>query len=86
MTFKHEGIEQIESSMGYLSYEAYKFTQTSENTYKFYVYVSSAFRVGQPLVTEGTMEITAHKNENSLISGFVFDDINFMAYVNEKVS
>lgn len=86
VTFKHEGIEQIESSMGYLSYEAYKFTQASENTYKFYVYVSSAFRVGQPLVTEGTMEITAHKNENSLISGFVFDDINFMAYVNGKVS
>ena len=27
VTFKHEGIEQIESSMGYLSYEAYKFTQ-----------------------------------------------------------
>ena len=64
----------------------YKVVQISENAYRFYVYVSSSFRVGQPLAMEGTMEIIGHKNEKSIISGFIFDSIDFKAYENGKMN
>ena len=35
--------------------------------------------------TAGTMEITAHKNDNSKIGGFVFDKITYKSHTNDMV-
>ena len=86
ITLKHKGAEKMKVEYNGVSYEVYKVVQISENAYRFYVYVSSAFRVGQPLAMEGTMEIIGHKNEKSIISGFIFDSIDFKAYENGKMN
>lgn len=56
-------------------YETKRFAQTGENEYHFYTDVKPFGEYNYELA--GVMDITAHKNEESKIGGFVFDKIEF---------
>ena len=56
-------------------YETKRFAQTGENEYHFYTDVKPFGERDYELA--GIMDITAHKNEESKIGGFVFDKIEF---------
>lgn len=56
-------------------YETKRFVQTGENEYHFYTDVKPFGERDYELA--GVMDITAHKNEESKIGGFVFDKIEF---------
>ena len=77
LNFKHISPEAMEKNYIRVRYNAKRFAQTAEDTYHFYIYVSSEYQSGQPYADEGWMDITAHKNAKSLFGGFVFDKIDF---------
>ena len=77
LDFTHLLSEATEDNYIQVCYDAKKFVQTAEDTYHFYIYVSSEYQSGQLYTSEGWMDITAHKNEKSLFGGFVFEKIEF---------
>lgn len=59
-------------------YEIKKIVQTGKNEYHFYTDVLGYDSVRSDYMVVGTMNITAHRNKNSKIAGFVFEKVEFV--------
>lgn len=61
-----------------------RYVQTGKDEFHFYAKILDPEDNGGN-ATAGTMEITAHKNDNSKIGGFVFDKITYKSHTNDMV-
>lgn len=58
-------------------YDTTRCVETGKNEYHFYTEVKSWNMARNAYVTNGIMDITAHKSKHSRIAGFIFDKIEF---------